>query len=335
MKTFIRSLCLISLLLAVPRTGLATQSPESRTLVSAYFRYLLTQQIPAQAETLTAETPAALRSQVTEATTRWTGDLLERLRSSLEQELGESARQKFGDFVAAYTTAEHANDPAYLKTLVRDSGVDNPLPATYADLHRTISASWLKTDLDSGAALLSEIQTWLDVSRRNTDTPPLAAWLGRQSRMVASKPAASPTPKPDPRQNLRDAETEAGTFKNDASDSTAALDAFSLSRPDRRQKTVEEAQAGMQQIAMERDTAERDLAARKTAAAQTEAEAIKRQADKLAAVETEALEQRKNSWGNKLKGVLSATVGAATGAFSGGIGTEAGSRLANAIFDHH
>jgi hypothetical protein len=115
----------------------------------------------------------------------------------------------------------------------------------------------------------------------------------------------------------------------------AALDSFAQARQDRRQRALEEAQAGMQQVASERDAAEREYAARKTASAQAEAEAIKRQADKLASTETEALEQRKNSWGNKLKGILSATIGAATGAFTGGIGTEAGTRLADAIFEHH
>ena len=59
---------------------------------------------------------------------------------------------------------------------------------------------------------------------------------------------------------------------------------------------------------------------------------MKRHADKLAATEKDALEQRKNSWGNRLKSIVGATVSAATGAFTGGIGTRAGQEAANAIF---
>jgi FtsZ-binding cell division protein ZapB len=83
---------------------------------------------------------------------------------------------------------------------------------------------------------------------------------------------------------------------------------------------------------LERDAAEQEAAARKTAAAQVEVDAMRRQADKLALVEREALEQRRNSWRNRLRSILVGTVSAATGAFTGGIGTQAGQRAAEAIF---
>jgi FtsZ-binding cell division protein ZapB len=103
-------------------------------------------------------------------------------------------------------------------------------------------------------------------------------------------------------------------------------------RKKRSERRLEEAQAGMEQVASERQAAEEEYAAKKTAAAQAEAEAMKRHADKLAATEKDALEQRKNSWVNRLKSIVGATVSAATGAFTGGIGTRAGQEAANAIF---
>ncbi len=316
-------------------TCFAASVQDNQILVSSYFRYVLSQQIPTQAAGLAAEAPPALRPQVGEAASQWTGDLVKRLRTALEQQFGESARGRFQSFVATYTTAEQARDIAYLRNLAREAGLTSPLPTTYGEFHRMVTDGWLKTDMEAGASLLGEIQTWLDVSAKNTNAPPLAGWLGRHSKMVAATPAQSVPPTPSRLNSLRDAEAETGSFTAEPTETPAALDAFSQSHQDRRQRAVDEAQAGMQQVASERDAAERDFASKKTAAAQVEAEAIKRQADKLASTETEALEQRKNSWGNKLKGVLSATIGAATGAFTGGIGTEAGTRLADSIFDHH
>ena len=64
----------------------------------------------------------------------------------------------------------------------------------------------------------------------------------------------------------------------------------------------------------------------------TDAEAMRAQSQKIAAVEQEAIDQRANSWMGRLKNIVSATVGAATGAFTGGVGAEAGRQAADAIF---
>lgn len=311
----------------------AADTTGNRTMMEAYFRYLLGCQIPIQASGLAAEAPADIQEQVSQAASQWTADLMARVRASLERQWKEDARSKFSLFVATYTTAEKDGDIAFLRSLAKDSGLSSPLPESYAELHGMVTAGWLKPDVDSGAALLGEIQTWMDVQSRNADTPPLSAWLARNaSRMKTGSVRMEPA-KPSRRDTLRNAEAAPADFQGNADQAPAAMDTFAQARQERRQRALEEAQAGMEQVAAERDAAEREYAARKTAAAQAEAEAIKRQADKLAASETEALEQRKDSWGNKLKGVLSATVGAATGAFSGGIGTEAGTRLADAIFN--
>lgn len=311
----------------------AADTTGNRTMMEAYFRYLLGCQIPIQASGLAADAPAEIQEQVNQAASRWTGDLMARVRSSLEQQWKEEARSKFSLFVATYTTAEKEGDISHLRSLARTSGLSAPLPKSYAELHGMVTAGWLKDDVDSGAALLGEIQTWMDVRARNPDTPPLSAWLARHTPQATPEPVRMAPAKPSRRDALRNAEAAPAEFQGNTDDAPAAMDTFARARQDRRQRALEEAQAGMEQVAAERDAAEREYAAKKTAAAQAEAEAVKRQADKLAAAETEALEQRKDSWGNKLKGVLSATVGAATGAFSGGIGTEAGTRLADAIFN--
>jgi hypothetical protein len=103
-------------------------------------------------------------------------------------------------------------------------------------------------------------------------------------------------------------------------------------RKKRHDKELAEAQDGMEQIANERKSAEEEYAAKKTSDAQAEAENMKRHADKLASTEQEALEQRKNSWGSRLKSIVGATVSAATGAFTGGVGARAGEEAVNAIF---
>lgn len=74
-----------------------------------------------------------------------------------------------------------------------------------------------------------------------------------------------------------------------------------------------------------KQTAPADLAA-------AEADNMTAQAEKLAAVEKEALEQRQSSWGNRIKNIFSSTVGAATGAFTGGVGARAGQEAVDAVF---
>ncbi|MFH0880126.1 MAG: hypothetical protein V2A34_10475 [Lentisphaerota bacterium] len=111
------------------------------------------------------------------------------------------------------------------------------------------------------------------------------------------------------------------------------LNDFSQLRDERRQKILEEAQAGMQQVAAERESAEQEYAATKTAAAQAEADAMKRQAEKLAATDAEALDQRKNSWGAKIKSIIGATVQTTASGFTGAIGSRAADEAVHAIFD--
>jgi hypothetical protein len=156
---------------------------------------------------------------------------------------------------------------------------------------------------------------------------PLAAWLAR------AEPAAPPAPPPSRGAQLAGAEAEAPPVDDEALQGAASsLDGFSRLRQDRRQRAFADAEKAMTQVAAERTAVEQEAAARKLAAAQADAEAVKKQAARLAAADAEALEQRKNSWGNKLKGLAGSLISATTGAFTGTIGAEAGRRAAGELF---
>jgi len=124
-----------------------------------------------------------------------------------------------------------------------------------------------------------------------------------------------------------------GEFVEEEEDDESFLDSFTGLRNEKRDRMLEEAKAGMEQVAAERKAAEDDYAQRKLAAAQKEAEAMKRHAQDLAAAEEQALKQRERSWGSRLKRIVGATVSAAGGAFLGGVGERAGQEAADALFD--
>ena len=325
-------------LLASP-VSQALSPSDSAALVTAYFRLLLAQQVPAQAKSMAEDAEPADRSQIEAAATRWTGSRVGEIRKSLEKRLGAAAKTAFQEFVARFTAAESKKDLAYLGQVA--SGLPlKTAPRSYAELRQALVESLLKSDVDAGSAFLGEIQTWSDLRDSKPDrTPPLNAWLARSGSGAPS--AAGPSTAPagtsakaaEPSDPL--AEAEAG-FAEDAeildTSGSNPLDTFAGLEKAKRDKQLQEAQAGMQQVAAERKAAEEEYASKKMASAQAEAEAMKHQAEQLAAVEQQALEQRQRSWGNRLKSLVATTLGAAGGAFLGEIGTRAGEQAANEVF---
>jgi len=309
---------------------------ESELLLRSLFRHRLAVQAMAEAERLGAAAGAERAADVAAAADRWGRAVNESIRSELEAAFGDQARKRFADFVAAYAAAEARADPAHLADLARQMRWE-AAPRDYAALRRTMTEQILAADVADAAHFLGEVQTWLDLRQRSADVPPLAAWLYR-GEVVAVQPAAgTSSPKlipqrPVPANSLRGAEAPAGEFTASEEASVGALEAFRSARTARREQAMQVAQAGMQQIAEERRAAEEELAAKTTAAAQAEAEAVKKQAEKLAAAEQEAIEQRKNSWSGRLKQIVSTTIGAAGGAFLGGVGSRAGEAAAEAVF---
>ena len=304
---------------------------DNAVLGQCYLKFMLYQQVAAQANGVAAEAPQADQDQIRKAAADWSASKTRSVRSLLTARFQDDARGKFEQFVADYTTAEKTADPEFLARMIAAFGFA-PAPADYASLRKSAIDSFLQPDVAEGSKWLGEVQTWADVRAKTPGTPDLSIWLTRDQPAAAAKPAKQKKPavkKPD---TLADAEAEMGEFAAGEEDVANPLDNFDEMRKKRSERKLEEAQAGMEQVASEREAAEQEYAAKKTAAAQAEAEAMKRHADKLAATEKDALEQRKNSWVNRLKSIVGATVSAATGAFTGGIGTRAGEEAANAIF---
>lgn len=311
---------------AWPVQAWAQPSTDAAALLAAYTRFALAQEVQAQALGLAKPLPEAESRQVSDQAKTWMETESERMRQDLEARFGTEARTRFSGFVAEYTAAEGKNDLHYLGRLAGDAKL-GATPLEFPEMRRLVLEKWLAEPFTAGGRLLGEIQTWADLRARNPQAPPLAAWLARDQ-------AAAPPPAPGkPVNPLAAAEAQAPEFAPPAGTAPAnPMDAFAQSRNEKRDRALQDAQAGMQQMAMERQAAEQEYAAKKMAAAQADAEAMRAQAQKLAAVEQEAIDQRANSWMGRLKNIVSATVGAATGAFTGGIGAEAGRQAADALF---
>ena len=309
--------------LVMPMTGWAW-SAENEVLLRSYIRYSLAQEVLGQAQRLAEEVPEQEGAQIKQITEEWFGDEIDRMRQELDQRFGDRARPRFETFVSQFTQAENVQDAAYLDHLSQQVGLREP-PADYGALRQLALERWLNEPLQAGTRLLSEMQTWAQVRDTQPDAPPLGYWLERE--------LAAPEPAPRrPVNPLAAAEAPAPDWDAAAAPSGSALDSFAQRRRDRREQALQSAQAGMQQMAQERQAAEEEYAARVQADAQADAEAMRAHAQRLAAVEAEAMAQRENSWGNRIKRIVAGTVSAGVGAFTGGVGAEAGRRAADELF---
>lgn len=323
MKTCLRVLWMGAVML--PVTGAAWES-DSEVLLRSYIRFSLAREVHAQTLALTEELSQTDSEQVQSVADEWFGDELDTLRRELDRQFGDAARTRFAAFVDEYTAAEDGGDMVYLDRLSSHVNLREP-PADYAALRRLALERWLEVPMSEGIRLLSEIQTWADVRARDPGAPPLDYWLEREG---GAEPVDVP-PRP-PVNPLAEAEAPAPAWNESVRGSDSALDAFAGRRRERREQALQSAQAGMQQMALERQSAEQEYAARVMADAQADAEAMRAQAQKLAAAEAEAMAQRENSWGNRIKRIVGGTVSAGLGAFTGGIGSEAGRRAADEVF---
>ena len=324
-----KMICFLSLWFAGLTVAVgAPPATDTGVLLAAYARFVLAREVQTQALNLAQPLTEADARQVADQAAAWMSSETAQLRGQLDDRFGEGARVRFAEFVAAYTAAEGTNDLHYLGRLAGDAKLGET-PLEFSALRRLVLDKWLAEPFAAGGQLLGEMQTWVDLRSRNPQTPPLAAWLARKESGAAVAPAVPAKPV----NPLAAAEAQPPDFiPPPAGPPANPMDAFAQSRSEQRDRALQDAQAGMQQMAMERQAAEQEYAAKKLAEAQAEAEAMRAQSLKLAAVEQEAIDQRANSWMGRLKNIVSATVGAATGAFTGGIGAEAGRQAANAIF---
>ena len=316
----------VGTMLGAMAAGAQTPTTDVGFLLKAYTRFVLAQEVQAQAQELARPRPEAEVQAITAEAKRWMAEETEQMRAELADRFGQAARDRFSAFVAEYTAAEKDNDLHYLGRLAGNALLGDT-PFEFPAMRRLVLEKWLTQPFADGGRFLGEIQTWIDLHARNPQTPPLAAWLARNA------PAAAAAPAQPPANPLAAAEAEAPAYVAPAAEPPAnPMDAFAQSREAKRARALEDAQAGMQQMAMERQAAEQEYSAKKLADAQADAEAMRAQSQKIAAVEQEAIDQRANSWMGRLKNIVSATVGAATGAFTGGVGAEAGRQAADAIF---
>lgn len=319
-----KKLLTICVLLSIAVASFAAKSSRSkeRVLLDNYLRYQVSKNVMSQATDLASHKDSAIKDEVQQEAAWWLTAQNKRIKSDLEATFGDDASTEFQEFWINYEKAEAANDVPYLDGLKKAADAGDA--ADYAALRKAILKGVLARDVANSGALLSAVEGWLDaVDEGKLPQGSLKKWINGDIS-VRKKVISDP---------LQAAEAEAEPFVVDpkAKDDNP-LDSFKAMRDAKRKKAHDEAKDGMAQVASERTAAEAEYAAKVQARATAEAANLKKHADRLSSAEKEAFEQRKKSFGNRLKNVVSATVGAATGAFSGGIGARAGQAAVNSIW---
>jgi hypothetical protein len=270
------------------------------------------------------EAPPAIAEQVEAEIGKWQTTLIGRIREQLTAAYGETAKETLQVFVTSYSAAEAAGDRDFLANLL--AAVEAPAHLGYPELRRYALTHWLAEDVKGASAFLGDMETWLALSmdeETRQELPPLSAWIAREEMVVL--------PPKRPR-SLRDAEASSGTFVAPSISDANPLDMLSNLHSERRADALRQAEVGMSMVTAERQAAEDELAAKKLQQAQADATALKKQAMVLASAEKDAMAQRENSWGNRLKKIVGATATAAGGTFFGHVGAEAGRAAVDAIF---
>jgi hypothetical protein len=307
-----------------------TETANARALLSAYYSYGVLNEARTGAQSLAKSRGGAIAAQVDDVTATWIDVRMQSLRQGLSRRFGAEAKDTFASFVGKYTEAEAQCNAEYLWTLNGQLQIAPP-PTSYADLRTHASDRWLTREIKDVADFMGNVQTWIDLADSGRDVPTLQQWLDRDALPLASPAALPSAPKANP---LAAAEAPLPVYKaNPKKAPSTMLDDYGGLRADRRRRALDEAQAGMKQVADERRTAEEEYAARKAAEAQREAEAIKAHAQKLAEVEKEAIDQSQHTWGARLKKIAVAVLSGGVSAVSSGVGSTAGAAAAEAIFD--
>lgn len=310
-KRWLAGLCAMALLHAAGGARAEEPASPSAALAANYLRYLLLNHVNAQGANILASAPAALQSTLRGRLDGWRSSFQETIRVDLEQRLGADARPRFEEFIDTFTRAEQAKDLGYLEQLGSQVGWPGPAASGFEVFRRWGIQRWVADDMQAGVEFLSELEA--------------------QANAAAQAPAVSA--KPPPQSNpLRDAESAPPPLDYGEVSGGTPLQQFSGRREEKRQKALEQAQSGMDQVAAEREAWEQEYASDVEAKAQAEAEAMKRQAERLAATDEEALEQRKNSFKAKAVKVLAGVAESTVSGFTGAIGGRAADEAVRAIF---
>lgn len=316
-------------------TGLSVEfQSRQKVLLISYYRYLMVGDLDGYCNDLSATATDEQKKEIGASLSRKKESVFLRLKKELTSAIGETAQADFSSFVSTYTAAAKDGNAQYRNEIASVMAV-SPAPGNYMDLRNEVMGRAMAKDVEEMSKFLSDIEMWINLKKKVKTAMPLEIWLHRED-VVEQAIVQESVPGDSKAGSLRDTETSLPEFKADDAEEANPIDAFNDMRAAKRQRAMDEAKSGMQQIAQERETAEREDASRKLEAANADAAALTAQANKIAAVEKDAIEQSKNTWGSRIKNILGATVSAAGGAFFGGIGARAGEEAVNAVFsDHH
>ncbi len=318
---------LLSLLLAIPSLCFATtqinNNNNANVLLSSYFHYNIINEVKKSASNINSD--IINKEQIANTLNHWSKEQKKIIKNNLQSQFADDAKETFSFFIKNYTAAENENDTKYLATLTAQLDL-SPAPKTFSELRNIAINQWLKDDINNAGSLLSEIQTWNDLTQKNSSTPSLKSWLDRD-KTVTSAPQEPPKP------SLASAEPDLPEFVELDEEEKSAMDIYDSLQSKRREKALAESQKFMKQIAEERKSAEEEYAQKKSAQADKEAAAVKAHAQKLAAAESEIMEQRKHTWTARVSKLITSVAGGTFSAVTGGVGSAAGAAAAQAIFD--
>lgn len=316
--TLLSIIILPTLCYAIPQNN---NDSNGKVLLSSYFNYNIINEVKNTISSINTPTPA--KQQIQRVMNDWAKSQKQNIRINLKKQFAEDAKQTFSFFIKNYTDAENKNDLQYLETLAHQTGI-TPTPESFTDLRNIVINQWLENDINHAGTLLSEIQTWNELYKKDSSTPQLQSWLDRD-KIIAVAPAQ--------KSSLKNREPDLPEFIELDDDDNNAMDIYDNLQSKRREKVLEESQKYMKQIAEERKSAEEEYAQKKSAAANKEAAAVKAHAQKLAAAESEIMEQRKHTWTARVSKLVTSVTGGAFSAVTGGIGSAAGAAAAQAIFE--
>ena len=244
--------------------------------VRSYLKYLLYQQVAAQAGIARrARPPTGGRAQIEKAASDWSaGQIEDRSQGAVRHVRGGRPRA-----VRAVRGGLHDGREGRRPGVARQAGEAFglvPGPTDYASLRQGVDRRPALPGHGDGLEMAGRSP---DLDRRplkKPDTPDLRVWLTRvQPTTVAKRLAVQKTSaaREEEGDTLADAEPDMGEYDAPEEEDASPLGQRSTTcARNGAKKELEEAQAGMQQVAAERQAAEEEYAAKKTAAAQAEAE---------------------------------------------------------------
>lgn len=328
---------LIGLLPAVCM-AFAKAAPDVEALVISYLRVQATERVVSETTAMQDGLSAEDAQQVADAMAAWQGARSGLIRESLQKQFGNEAQARFTSFINDFVMAARSGDEVPLGRLCAALAIDPPC-ADYPALNRAVTERYMADDVKDSSWLLGNIQRWAELRKGGRPMPPLAMWLSRD--VPSTKPAAKgpaptthPAPAPGSVEALMAAEAVPQIMlpSENAEATASPLAIFQEQWKKKREDLYKDSNAATDQMLTQRKEWEEDYAAQRKSRAEAEAEAFKKHSEELAKADKDALEQQQNGWQSKIKGIVGSLISSSVGAFTGGVGTQAGEKLAQKVF---